>query len=361
MSFRKAIRISIIVTLLVLALFIYFISAYNVWIEKYYSTGLFPKLASFLRITLGSIPFSIGDIIYSIVVVTVVWNIIKFIIRLFHPKDSWSKKLVPLLVACTTLLFVYVYFYLFWGLNYYRLGIEHQLGLQNGNFQKEELISLNQYLLRKVNNSKEICLQQRDTFMSSERMFTAAYDGYQVLEKKYPFIRYQNKSIKSSLFGRFGNYVGFQGYYNPFTGEAQINTRIPNFVQPFVTSHEMAHQIGYASESEANFVGFLAATHSPDTLMQYSAYLDIFLYSFGNLKAVDSAACKEIAKQLNEGVRRDIRTQREFALKHRTFLQNWTDTFYDFYLRQNRQRKGIASYNEVTGWLIAYRKKFLIE
>lgn len=357
MSFRKAIRTALIITLLIFALFIYFISAYHEWIEKHYSTGLFPKLASFLRVTLGALPISIGDIIYSIVTVTVVWNIIKFIIRLFHPKDSWGKKLAPLLIAGITILFVYVYFYLFWGLNYYRLGIEHQLGLQNGKFEKAELIALNQYLLEQVNHRKEICLKQKDTIMSNQRMFKAAYDGYRELEKNYPFIRYRNSSIKASLFGRIGNYVGFQGYYNPFTGEAQINTRIPNFVQPFVTSHEMAHQLGYASESEANFVGFLAATHSPDTLMQYSAYLDIFLYSIGNLRAIDSVASKEIAKQLNEGVKRDIRTEREFARKHRTFLQNWTDAFYDFYLRQNRQRKGIASYNEVTSWLIAYRKK----
>jgi len=357
MSFRKAIRTALIITLLIFALFIYFISAYHEWIEKHYSTGLFPKLASFLRVTLGALPLSIGDIIYSIVTVTVVWNIIKFIIRLFHPKDSWGKKLAPLLIAGITILFVYVYVYLFWGLNYYRLGIEHQLGLQNGKFEKAELIALNQYLLEQVNHRKEICLEQKDTIMSNQRMFKAAYDGYRELEKNYPFIRYRNSSIKASLFGRIGNYVGFQGYYNPFTGEAQINTRIPNFVQPFVTSHEMAHQLGYASESEANFVGFLAATHSPDTLMQYSAYLDIFLYSIGNLRAVDSVASKEIAKQLNEGVKRDIRTEREFARKHRTFLQNWTDAFYDFYLRQNRQRKGIASYNEVTSWLIAYRKK----
>lgn len=357
MSFRKAIRIAILITLILLALFIYFISGYQQWIETNYSTSFFPKLASVLRFSLGSIPFSVGDIIYSIVFISILWNIIKFITRLFHPKDSWGKKLAPLLTAGLIVLCVYVYFYLFWGLNYYRKGIEHQLSLHNGSFQKEELVALNQYLVKQVNHRKEVCLENKDTVMSKERMFRSAFNGYKELEKQYSFLRYRNRSIKSSLFGRLGNYVGFQGYYNPFTGEAQVNTRIPNFVQPFVTCHEMAHQIGYASESEANFVGFLAATHSPDTLMQYSAYLDIFLYSVGNLRAVDSVASKEIVKQLNEGVKRDIRTERAFALKYRTFLQNWTDAFYDFYLRQNSQRKGIASYNEVTGWLIAWRKK----
>ena len=73
---------------------------------------------------------------------------------------------------------------------------------------------------------------------------------------------------------------------------------------------------------------------------------------------VDSASAKEIGKQINDGVKRDIKTYREFAYKHRTFMQNITDFLYDYYLRRNRQRKGIESYNDVTGWLVAYRKKY---
>jgi Protein of unknown function (DUF3810) len=358
MTYGKLIRTTIVVTLVTLALFIFFISGNHSWIEKNYSNAFFPSLAKILRVLFGWVPFSIGDMIYSVVTISVLWQIGKFVVRLFHKKDSWGKKLFPLFTAAIILLFVYVYFYLFWGLNYYRKGIEHQLGLQNGKFEKQQLIDLNQSLLQKLNTTKEICLQKKDTVMSSGRMFTAALEGYQNLETRFSFIRYRNASLKPSMFGKIGNYVGFQGYYNPFTGEAQVNTQIPNFVQPFVTCHEMAHQLGYASESEANFVGFLAATNSADTLLQYSAYLDIFLYSIGNLRAVDSLASKEIAKQLHEGVKRDIRTEREFAIKHRSFLQNWTDAFYDFYLRNNRQRSGIGSYNEVTGWLVAYKKKF---
>jgi hypothetical protein len=74
MSFRKAIRIAILVTLILLASFIYFISGYQQWIETNYSTGFFPRLASVLRFALGSIPFSIGDVIYSIVFVAISSN-----------------------------------------------------------------------------------------------------------------------------------------------------------------------------------------------------------------------------------------------------------------------------------------------
>jgi hypothetical protein len=358
MTYGRLIRIAIISTLSIFALFIFFIAGNHEWIEKNYASSFYPKLASTLRLLFGWFPFSLGDIIYSIVTISVLWQIGKFVVRLFHKTDSWRKKLTPLLTAGIIILAVYVYFYLFWGLNYYRKGIEHQLGLTNAKFVKEQLIELNTYLLTELNNRKEICLQKKDTIMSRERMFQSARDGYSQLEQQFPYMRYRYSSLKPSMFGRVGNYIGFQGYYNPFTGEGQVNTAIPNFLQPYVTCHEMAHQIGYASESEANFVGFLASTHSSDTLMQYSSYLDMFLYAWGNLRAVDSTAAKEFGLKLHDGVKRDLKTYRKYVEDHRTFVSDWTDYLYDYYLKQNRQRKGIESYGEVTGWLIAYRKKY---
>ena len=349
MTYGKFIRISLVTALLVLALFIFFIAGNHSWIEKNYAMGFYPKLSSILRIVFGRIPFSLGDILYSIVIISVLWQLGKFAVRLLHKTESWRKKLAPLLTAATILLFVYVYFYLFWGLNYYRQGIEEQLGLKNGKFDKQQLIDLNQYLLVQVNNRKEICLQKKDTVMSRERMFLSALDGYNNLQNQFPFLHYKHASLKPSMFGKIGNYIGFQGYYNPFTGEGQINTAIPNFLQPFVVCHEIGHQIGYASESEANFVGFLAANSSSDTLMQYSSYLDMFLYAWGNLKAVDSIAAKQIGEQVHTGIKRDLNTYRTFIKNHRTFLSDWTDQLYDYYLKQNRQRKGIESYGEVTG------------
>lgn len=357
MSYGKIIRLSLFFMLLVLAVGIFISSGYHQWIETNYSTGFFPKLASVLRLALGQLSFSLGDILYSIAGIYILVELFLFVKRFFNRKIGWKEKLVPLQKAGLAVLFLYVYFYLFWGLNYYRLGIEHQLNLRNDTFVKADLIAINQELLQKVNETKTICLQKKDTFMAPERMFRSAAASYKSLEKDFPFIHYRHLSMKPSFFGKVGNYVGFQGYYNPFTGEGQVNMRIPNFLQPYVTTHEMAHQLGYASESEANFVGFLAATRSADTLMQYSSYLDMFLYAYSNLRSVDSVAAKEVGKELHPAAKRDIQTFREFILNHRTFIQDITDSFYDFYLRQNRQAKGIGSYREVTGWLISYRKK----
>ena len=92
--------------------------------------------------------------------------------------------------------------------------------------------------------------------------------------------------------------MGFTGYYNPFTGEAQVNTTVPKFLLPYITLHEIGHQLGYAKEDEANFSGYLAAVDSHDTLFQYSTYLDLFVYANREVFYFDSTASKLAAAQL---------------------------------------------------------------
>jgi len=358
MSYGKLIRLSLILALAGMATGIFIVSGWHDWIEQQYSTGFYPKLAATLRTTLGFLPFSLGDILYSGALFYICLELYLFLRRLLNRRMTWKERIVPLQKAVIAVLFLYVYFYFFWGLNYYRRGIEYQLGLTNQQVQVQELKEISNLLLQRVNHTKETCLQKQDTVMDRERMFRAAEQAYHQLEPRFSFLTYRNLSLKPSLFGKLGNYVGFEGYYNPFTGEGQVNVRIPGFVQPFVTCHEMAHQLGYASESEANFVGFMAASRSKDTLMQYSAYFDMFLYAVSNLRRTDSSAARLLVEQLHPGARRDLRTYRRFLQEHRSFLSDLTDQLYDYYLKQNRQRKGIESYHEVTGWLIAYHRKY---
>jgi len=160
------------------------------------------------------------------------------------------------------------------------------------------------------------------------------------------------------LWGWLGNYLGFTGYYNPFTGEAQVNTMFPKFLQPFTTCHEVAHQLGYAKEREANFVGYLAAAASQDTLLQYSVYLDLYMYSNRNLFETDSAAAKEFRKQLVPGVLEDLKEWKAFNKKYRNPVEPVIRWIYGIYLERNQQPQGVLSYDEVTAFLIAYYKKF---
>ena len=190
-------------------------------------------------------------------------------------------------------------------------------------------------------------------------VFSLAQKAYeQSAADRFSFLAYNTKSVKRSMYGRMGNFLGFLGYYNPFTGEAQLDLTMPRFLIPYVTCHEIAHQLGYASESEANFVGYLAAVNSTDTLFHYSTYFDLFSYANTELFLKDSATAKDNYKKLNPLVKTDVKELQEYWRKSDNIIEPFIKVFYDHYLKANQQSEGVKSYNDVTGWLIAYLKKY---
>jgi hypothetical protein len=256
------------------------------------------------------------------------------------------------------LLITYILFNSFWGINYNRLGIASQLQLKMEKYNREDLKMINALLVEKVNASKQALINQNFTYPTKQQLFLKVEDAYVQAEKVYPFLKYKPVSLKPSMWSWVGNYMGFTGYYNPFTGEAQVNTLVPKFLQPFTSCHEVAHQLGYAKEMEANFVGFLSATSSKDTLLHYSVYLDLFMYSNRNLFATDSAAANEYRKQLSPAVINDLKEWRTFNIKHKNPIEPVFRWVYGKYLQGNQQPQGVLSYDEVTGFIIAYYKKY---
>ncbi len=271
---------------------------------------------------------------------------------------SRSRFIATLQRSVVMLLLIYVVFYALWGINYNRRGIASQLGLSMGEYSVNDLKTLNVVLLKKVNESNELLFQNPVPEMTSREMFTKAMLAYREVNKQYPFLHYYPASIKASLWGWMGNYVGFLGYYNPFTGEGQVNTTVPKFSQPYTNCHEIAHQLGYAKENEANFVGYLAAVASKDEAFHYSVYLDLFLYANANLFIADSTAAKQFAKELHPAVKADLKVWRQFNIRHKNRVEPIIRWMYGKYLESNEQPSGVLSYNEVNSFLIAYYKKY---
>ena len=328
------------------------------WIGSLYTSGFYFFFSKFLRLLFGWIPFSIGDILYLGVGCWLLWKLIKNI-RLIVKKEINGKtillKILNLILALT---FVYIIFNVFWGINYDRAGIGRELSLTNMRYDTSELLVIRQLLLQKVNSSKSSLTHNHEFYPSKNELFKKAERSYQEAQKEYPFLRFERLSIKSSLYGRLGNYIGFTGYYNPFTGEAQVNTTVPKFLQPYIATHEMAHQLGYAKENEANFVGYLAAVNSTDTLFHYSAYLELFLYANREVYYFDSASSRKSFELLIPGVKKDIAELRRFNLDHESFIEPWITWLYGKYLKLNQQPQGMHSYNAVVGMLIAYYRKY---
>ena len=354
--YKKRLIIISILVVLVICIRLFSISHFNT--EYYYSTGVYPYIASFFRHIFGWIPISVGDILYGTVAT---WLLVKFwkaIKAVVTKKITWRYFLLKSFSGFIKLFVIYIVFNLLWGINYNRQGIAAQLGITIEKYSTEDLKNITTILLQKVNENKTIIIKSSAVLKTNTEMFNHSAAAYSIADKKFAFLQYKTSSVKSSLWSYIGNYIGFAGYYNPFTGEAQVNTTGPRFLLPFVTCHEIAHQLGYAKENEANFVGFLAASSSKDSLLLYSTYLDMFLYADRNLYSVDSVAAKNFVQQLIPEVKTDLQEIRDFNIRHKNPIEPVIRWVYGKYLQSNQQPNGNLSYDEVTGLLITYYKKY---
>jgi hypothetical protein len=343
--------------LLFIAISIKLFSLNHTLVEQYYSTGLYIFISNSLRIVTGWLPISIGDVLYAAVAIWMIVKLVRHAAALFRRKVTINSFVRGALKITNLLLLIYIIFYSMWGLNYDRKGIAAQLHLQPGNVTTQDLSILTDSLLVKVNSTR---LRLGDTvqYASYKTVFSQSVEAYRQAQQQYPFLNYRFRSIKSSMYSTLGNYLGFSGYYNPFSGEAQVNTTMPPFVLPFVTCHEMGHQLGYGTEDEANFTAYLAAKCSNDKQFQYSLYYDLFNYANSTLYLYDSVAARNNYKQLDTLVKRDIAVYRQFLFKYKNPLEPLINVVYGNYLRVNNQPQGMETYNLVVTWLIAYQKKY---
>lgn len=356
--FEKRRKTFFTILCLVLAITIKVISFFPEWVEKYYSNGVYIYISKILHFSLGWLPFSIGDLLYLLLIGYLIYQMIKLVKnfrKLFSPKNIKRAFVKILFIG----LMVYVVFYGFWGLNYSRIGISGQLNLDNQNYFVQDLDTLVALLQKKLNtNASLLTPAMRDSFRRNRQLFDGATRAYQLAAKQYPFLKYKAASVKPSVFSYLFNYTGYQGYYNPFTGEAQVNTTIPQCVEPFVASHEIAHQLGYAKESEANFVGYLVSSKHPSVNFRYSVYFDMYNYSIGELYYADSAKVKNYNGALHPQVIKDIDDYRAFYERYKNPVEPLLKWVYSHFLMFNNQPSGMESYSEVTRWLIAYYKKY---
>ena len=327
-------------------------------VETGYSTQFFVNFSQSLRNILGRTSLSIGDILYGGTFLWILWYGGKAMLFILKRKKC-KREGVDLWINVVNLLcLLYIVFNVFWGINYNRKGIAWQLDLSVTTYNTAELKSINRLLVQKINLSKKSLMLQQVVYPTNAKLFVMVANGYKNLAVQYPFLKYKPVALKSSLWGWLGNYTGFTGYYNPFTGEAQVNTTVPKFSQPFTACHEVAHQLGYAKEMEANFVGYLAAACSSDTLFHYSVYLDLFSYANRNLYFIDSVSAKQYSKALSPAVVKDIKEWVAFNRAHQSPLEPIIKWLYGKFLQGNQQPQGLLSYDEVTGFIIAYYKKF---
>jgi hypothetical protein len=309
------------------------------------------------RTLTGIVPFSIGDVIYTAWVIGGILYMLKLCYKLI--RFAWADMLRIFLKAIHFLLKAYLAFLILWGFNYERNSLTQDIGLRTTPYNAAQLYHLSDTLLQLVNRDKMLTGDTLNALApdpDSQRLFRRAIAAYNTASQTWPALTYKAPSVKRSLYGKWLNYTGVTGYLNPFTNEAQVNTTVPGMLHPFITCHEIAHQLGYAPEETANFVGYLAATSTTDKRFRYAANFDMFLYSVRQLAFRDTTLAQNIWSRATPGVKADYKAILDFYEPYTGKVDEYSTMLYDRYLKANKQDKGIRSYSEVTGWLIAYFK-----
>src|SRR5690554_6016279 len=300
------------------------------------------------------IPFSVGDLVYAIVVLWVVYKSYYFL------KRKLFRKFV-LLIVTSVLLFLCL-FQLMWGLNNYKHSITKQLSLER-NYTQNELDTLTYQLIKIVNDQQQQITKNVTTKVIIEKdldLFNqTAKENYEKLPETLRNILVSNpiNDVKPSFYSIFQSYSGFSGYFNPFTHENQVNIEIPTIGMPVTVAHEMAHQLGIASESEANFFGYQVMNLSEDIRFQYAANLYALKYCLKEYRIQSEDAYQELFMQLHPGVQQNILDSEAFWQSKRNISTFFFKHLYGRFLKINNQKDGIRSYNRFVDLLINYNKK----
>ena len=321
------------------------------FIENYYSQGLYPILSKIPRYLFGWVPFSVGDIFYPLIaIIALRW--------LYKNGRRITKEPVWFFAdIAATLSIVYFVFNLLWGLNYYRNPLHKTIELET-DYTTEQLISTTKRLIAK-SNAMHRSLGYPDSVKidlpySQKEMFKKSIEGYQNLEEEYPSLAYSPKSIKKSGWSLGLTYMGYSGYFNPFSGEAQVNNLIKTYKFPVVSCHEQAHQLGYAAENEANFIATLATLHNDDPYIQYSGYIFALRYCINEIARRDMDSYNELIETVNPGILASYKEMRDFWASYKNPFETFSKLFWDQFLKANNQNQGIMSYSYMVALVVNY-------
>ena len=325
-------------------------------IERYYSQGIYRYIDALWRFCMGDIPFSVGDVLYTLLILKIVWSLCRW------KKTTYVQKWIAIGQWSAVVLAV---FQLSWGLNYHRQKLVDKWDL-NPQYTPEELVTFTRQLR---DETHRIHLQITQNPKKSVRvpygidsLFIMAQKGYQALQQRHPDINYGQLSVKKSLLSTPLAYMGFSGYFNPFTHEAQVNSLLPSYQLGNVICHEMAHQTGIASESECNFIGFLAGYYQTNPYLRYSVCTAALRYCLGTLQATHPELSKALYQSLHAGVKANLEESKLFWKNYDTVIHKGFHGFYDHFLKVNQQSDGMAGYSKYVGLLIGYtREHFIFE
>lgn len=327
------------------------------WIEQVLHHFSFPYTRAMVKLTNGVL-FPLGELFYALIIAIVV-VIIYGLIQGFRLKRQrlLSNSMVFFLVFINAAYFIYS---MVWGIHYHKdtivenhvkvkIEVNNLKKLYCSNLYKAiELRSMLQHTENEPLHFKLTDADYQQIFLSTQRRLDriAFIKNYQFI--KNPHYKYSNISL-------FQNYLGILGYYNPFSAEANINGYNTDLKKGITIFHEYAHQMGFASESEANFISYYIAIHSGYNTIAYAAYYKSLFSLLAAIQKEDPFFVKNEMLALHSLIQRDRQEERRYYEKYTGKVSDGFSHLNDQFLKANAQ-EGTVSYSHYIE--LIYRLEF---
>ncbi len=344
------------VILIILFLIFSGIRPFANFVTNYFSR----PVKNFLGTVFSVLPFSVMELEYIAAGVFVIWHVIRTVVLTVKADKHLAVLLRGALTLLLTLLYIFCFFLWCFAIDYRSDSFTEKSGIETAPIPKEDLRAVTEYFL------KNAALHAGDVSRDAEGHWAEDMDGYissskglyTGLNQEFPFLSASSRIPKKMyLFSRLSSHMGFTGVYFPFSGESNINIDAPGCLIPCTIAHELAHQQGIYSETEANFVGVAASISSGDPVYVYSGYLSGAIYLSNALYETDPDAWRELSALITGPMLIDWRDNNAYWASFAGPIEEVSSKVYDGYLKAQGQPLGIRSYDACVELLVTYYLK----
>ncbi len=249
-------------------------------------------------------------------------------------------------------------FMLFHGANYNRLPVSELLSLPNREYTAEDLYTVTCDIADKASKAREALPEDENgcVIFSVEQseILQLADNAYDNLSQEYSFLKTGVWRVKPIALSHLLSYTSTTGIYVPWTGEANVNTDVPQYGIPHTAAHEIAHTMGIAKEDECNFLAFLACSTSGMPDFEYSGYLSAFSYCINTLYDADKELFYQALSHCSAGVIRDLSNESDYWDQFEGKVMETSQSINDSFIKANGDKNGILSYGLMVELLLRY-------
>lgn len=292
-------------------------------------------------------PFSIGDVLYIVLFIALVYSLVL----------RFRKKKQPLLKLLVGVNIFYFIYQSFWGMTYFQPPIINLLPKEEPSINEAKTLAI-----KYLNLCKESRMQVSEDSNRVFKIKNLSIVTSEILNQQRQLPLGLNSKIttdisnfKPSIFSFIMNDTGILGYYNPFSAEAQYNPNLPDTYLPFTLAHESAHQLGYAREQEANFIGYLIGINSDNTELKYSTQYFVLKSLLNSLVDAEPQFVEKILSEYSDGMKRDRAYEKDFINKHTGLVSDFFGLTNHLFLKSNQQ-EGRVTYSYFIELLIKYER-----